>query len=89
MHQTPSRSALKNLSAAPDEQLKDKTVSDIATFAQQGNMTMVYSVMKKFYVKDIISLRGNHALVSQGFTIDGETLDTKDWNPFLFAVAHN
>jgi|JI102314A2RNA_FD_contig_51_2279140_length_602_multi_1_in_0_out_0_1 hypothetical protein len=63
-HQTPSRSALKALSVASEEQLKDKKVSDIATFAQQGNITMIYSIMKTFGIKDLVSLRGDSALVS-------------------------
>jgi hypothetical protein len=88
VHQTPSRSALKALSLASEEQLKDKKVSDIATFAQQGNITMIYSIMKTFGIKDLVSLRGDTALVSQGFKVDEELLDTANWNPFLFAIAH-
>jgi hypothetical protein len=43
----------------PEEQLKDKKASDIATFAQQGNITMIISIMKTFGIKDLVSLRGD------------------------------
>jgi hypothetical protein len=43
----------------PEELLKDKKASDIATFAQQGNITMIISIMKTFGIKDLVSLRGD------------------------------
>jgi hypothetical protein len=50
---------------------------------------MVLSVMKKFFVKDLISLRGSQALQNEGVTVGGESFNTRDWNPFLYAVGYS
>lgn len=47
---------------------------------------MVHSLLKKFHVKDVISLRGERRVIQ---TKENESLDTREWNPFTYAVAES
>jgi hypothetical protein len=50
---------------------------------------MVYSILKKFNVKDVISVKADEAMKQEGFKVGNEeVMDTANWNPFIFAVAH-
>ena len=49
---------------------------------------MVHTVMKKFAVKEIVTLRGDEEEFKSPEGENQEIFETKSWNPFTFAVAY-
>ena len=82
---TPSK-PIKEIS---NDQLKKQKVSDIITFAKQGNLAMVHGLINYFALgQSAILLKSGNATDEFTMSKEGPKVSTAQWNPFLVAIAN-
>jgi hypothetical protein len=85
-HPQPHSGYKLNVKQLSEAELKKHKIADIVTFVKQGNVSWVHGLTEHFKLgKGILNLRGEAEEIK---LTENEKANTKDFNPFLIAVAH-
>lgn len=77
------KSTIKSI---PEAELKKHKIDSIVGFVKSGNISMVHGLTEYYKLgKGILNLRGDAEEVK---LTQNEKTSSKDFNPFLIAVAH-